>query len=736
MSEAPSDSHPPPHATAAPSSCHLNGASRPPKQPVQHPVRRGWRLFIFVSLTLILAGANTWLFADWLWRLDWSGWHSVLLGLFFILNFTVAFGCLHAVFGFIVRRRGDAGRLTALQPWQDVDISSAATAIVVPIYNEDVEAVFERVRVMWESLARTGQEQRFDFFILSDSTNPAIWAHEETKWFEMTRELGALGKLHYRRRTLNRDKKSGNIRDFLNAWGRHFRYMIVLDADSLMQGRTLVSLVKLMEANPTVGLIQTVPGLLNSESLFGRIQQFSSRLFGPIFVAGLNYWVQDGGNYWGHNAIIRVDPFMHNCDLPTLPGKKPFGGHILSHDFVEAALLRREDWQVWLAYDLEGSWEEGPPSLADFAQRDRRWCQGNLQHSLLLFAKGFRGISRLHLIMGILGYVASPLWLAFMLVFAWIKFYKGATGLSDIPGASATPLLRGLTMAEHGFLVFSLSMTLIFLPKFIALLDLALTPGRLRLFGGGFRVIVSVLLETLVSALQAPILMLFHTHFVLTNLLGREVGWGPQHRTADGTAWIDACKTHGWQTFAGLGFAAFGWICLRDSFWWLVPVLVGLVLAIPLSVFSSRLSWGAASRRLGLFLSPEETEPPAEVVRLRERLATTATSPSRPFSTPAASLRNIVVDPYANALHVSLLREKKLNPIYAAELEAAGAGSPENSALRTRLLTDGAEALTQAEILRLMNDGDTIAWLHSRVWTQPAAELHPSWQQSIQRYGH
>lgn len=713
----------------------MDQATHPPKQRVHHPVRRGLRLFIFVSLTLLLAGTNTWLFADWLWRLDWTGWHSLLLVLFFILNFAVAFGCLHAVFGFWVRRCGEPGRITALQPWQDVDISGAATAIVMPIYNEDVDAVFERVRVMWGSLAQTGQQQSFDFFILSDSTDPAIWVREELKWFEMARELKALGRLHYRRRTINRDKKSGNIRDFLNAWGKHYRYMIVLDADSLMQGQTFVSLVKLMEANPSVGLIQTVPGLLNSETLFGRLQQFSSRLFGPLFVAGLNYWVQEGGNYWGHNAIIRVDPFMHNCDLPILPGKKPFGGHILSHDFVEAALLRREDWEVWLAYDLEGSWEEGPPSLTDFAQRDRRWCQGNLQHSLLLFAKGFRGISRLHLIMGILGYVASPLWLAFILVFAWIKFYKGTTGLSDIPGASATPLLRGLTMAEHGFLVFGLSMTLIFLPKLIALLDLALTPGRARLFGGPGRVAASIVLETLGSALLAPILMLFHTYFVLTNLLGREVGWGPQRRTADGTSWRDSIRCHGWQTLAGLAFGVFGWVCLRDSFWWVVPVLVGLVFAIPFSVLTSRLSWGAAARRLGLFLAPEEVAPPPEVVQLRERLAHLQSSAFPPRVTAAESLRHIVIDPYANAIHVSLQREKKLNPVYAAELVEAGAGSPETLALRERLLREGAEALTPPEMLRLMNDGESMAWLHSRVWTQPAAELHPSWQQAIQRYG-
>ncbi len=712
-----------------------NTGACPPKIRVRHPVSRGRRLFFFVSSALVLALANTWLFADLLLRLDWTSWHGVLAALFFVLSFAVSFGCLHAVYGFFVLRIGDRGRVTALNEWESLDISGVNTAIVIPIYNEDVIRVYEGIRVMWESLKAAGQLGRFDIFILSDSTDPGKWVQEEMRWFEMARELGGLGRIHYRRRTINREKKSGNIRDFCNAWGSRFRYMVVLDADSVMAGRTLVSLVRLMEANPTVGLIQTVPGLINNESLFGRLQQFASRLFGPLFSAGLNYWVQDGGNYWGHNAIIRVDPFMHNCDLPMLPGKKPFGGHILSHDFVEAALLRREDWEVWLAWDLDGSWEEGPQSLSDFAARDRRWCQGNLQHSLLLLAKGLRGISRVHLILGILAYLASPLWLAFMLVYAWIKFHKkNLTDLSDIPAASATSFLKGLSMAEHGLLVFGISMGIIFAPKIFALADLALSPARRAGFGGWWRAALSVLLETVVSALQAPIMMLFHTQFVLTNLLGREVMWAPQNRAAGGTGWVDAWKAHWWHTAAGLGFGVFAWIWLRDSFWWFVPVLAGLVLSIPFSVVSSRRGPGALARRLGLFLTPEEIAPPAEVERLAERLALPENA-SEPPAEANARLTRAIVDPYTNAIHVSLLREKQLNPVYAKELEEAGAGSPEILALRTTLLARGPAALAPAEQLRVMSDAESMAWLHSRVWTLPEEELHAWWHEALKAYG-
>ncbi|MGI8602536.1 MAG: glucans biosynthesis glucosyltransferase MdoH [Verrucomicrobiales bacterium] len=705
-----------------------------PKVQVHHLVRRGRRLFIFTSIAVVLAGANSWLFADLLWRLEWSLWHTILLVLFFILSFGAAFGCLHAVYGFGVLNFGDRGRITQLHDYKNRALAGVSTAIVVPIYNEDVVRVYEGLRVMFASLRQTGELDRFDFFILSDSTHPGKWVQEETRWFEMCRELGAFGRIHYRRRTANREKKSGNIRDFLNAWGRRYRYMIVLDADSIMHGRTIVDLVKLMEANPTVGLIQTVPGLINNTSLFGRLQQFSSRLFGPLFVAGLNYWVQDGGNYWGHNAIIRVEPFMHNCDLPTLPGKKPFGGHILSHDFVEAALLRREDWQVWLAWDLDGSWEEGPQSLVDFAQRDRRWCQGNLQHALLLFAKGFRGISRVHMILGILGYMASPLWLAFMLVYAWIKFYKkNITGLSDLPVAPTTPFLKGLTVTEHGLLVFCVSMSIIFLPKFIAMADLAISAERRMRFGGWCRSAAGVFVETLVSALHAPILMLFHTQFVITNLLGWEVGWGPQNRLADGTAWRDAIRAHWWHTLAGIAWGLFSWIYIRDSFWWFLPVLVGLVLSIPISVLMSRKSWGDFFRKIGLLVTPEELAPPPEVAQLAQGLRL-AGQAERTTPDPDARLSEAVVDPYANAIHVSLLREKILHEGYVREMMDLGAGSDEVKALRERLLREGPPALSNPEKLRVMSDSESMAWLHSRVWTLPASDVAPWWQSAIRSY--
>src|SRR5450756_1880743 len=383
-------------------------------------LRRGWRLFLFFTSALVLTGFVSLLFADLLWRSGWSASRTVLLVLFILLFLLTAVGCMHGVYGFFIRRFGTRRRITGLKPYKEQSIEGISTAIIFPIYNEDSVRVLEGLRATYESIERTGQIGKFDFFILSDSTNPDRWVEEEANWCELVRDLDALGKIYYRRRLFNEERKSGNVRDFLNTWGKRYRYFICCDADSVMRGETLVDLVKLMEVNPATGLIQTVPALVNAESLFGRIQQFANRLYAPVFISGLNYWALDFGNYWGHNAIIRTEPFMQFCDLPHLPGRKPFGGQILSHDFVEAALMLRDNWAVWLAYDLKGSYEEAPQALAEDDETVLQVALVRAAFALGVFDERLRGVSRMHLIFGIFGYVASPLWLAFLITFDWI----------------------------------------------------------------------------------------------------------------------------------------------------------------------------------------------------------------------------------------------------------------------------------------------------------------------------
>jgi membrane glycosyltransferase len=707
---------------------------QPPTIHIAPRSQRGWRVFVFYSCALLLTGFVSLIFADLLWRTGWSASRTVLLVLFVILFLFTAIGCMHGVFGFFLRAFGDRRRITNLKNYRDQNIDGTSTAIVFPIYNEDIVRVYEGLRATYESLEKTGQLGRFDFFILSDSTDTDKWIEEEHRWYDLIRELDALGKIYYRRRLVNEARKSGNVRDFLNAWGRRYRYFIVGDADSVMRGKTLVDLVKLMEVHPTVGLIQTVPALVNAESLFGRIQQFANRLYAPIFISGLNYWALDLGNYWGHNAIIRTEPFMQCCDLPQLPGLKPFGGQILSHDFVEAALLLRENWEVWFANDLEGSYEEAPQTMIENAQRERRWCQGNLQHALVLFTKGLRGVSRLHLILGICGYLAGPLWLAFLLTFNWIYWYQKYTGLSDIPVQAFTPYLSNLSGTAHALLIFTICMIVIMLPKLLALIDLANDWPRRNSFGGLMRATTSVVGETIFSTLHAPLLMLWHTRFVITNFLGVSVGWATQKRAASGTTWRFAFQRHWGHTLIGAVWGALMWLLEPTLFWWFTPVLAGMALSIPLSVLTSRRSLGARARSLGFFLTPEETRPSSEIISLRSHLKihelTGDTAPPRPH----AGLAEAILDPYVNAIHVSLLREKQLNPVYAEQFSQLGVGTEQVQTLGEKLLAEGPDKLTGAERIRVMADQRVMVWLHQQTWQRPGESLASWWRGAILEY--
>jgi membrane glycosyltransferase len=556
---------------------------------------------------------------------------------------------------------------------------------------------------------------------------------EERRWCDLVRDLDALGKIYYRRRINNEGKKSGNIRDFLNNWGRRYRYFIVFDADSIMRGATILDLVRLMEVHPEVGLIQTVPALVNAQSLFGRMQQFSNRLYAPIFISGLNYWTQNFGNYWGHNAIIRTEPFIQNCDLPNLPGRKPFGGQILSHDFVEAALLLKENWQIWFAYDLEGSFEEAPQDMIENAQRDRRWCQGNMQHAMVVFAKGLRGVSRVHLLMGIFGYLSSPLWLLFLLTFNYILWVRESSGLSDITVHAFTPFLK-LDGPQHAFLIFSLCMIVIFLPKVLALIDLSFDSQRKRAFGGMSHAAASAVAETFFSALQAPLQMLWHSKFVATILFGIGVNWGTQNRSADGISWPTAIRQHWGHTVIGLVWGYAVWQLDQPTFLWFAPVVLGMVISIPLSVFTSRATWGEHARKSGLFLTPEELLPPPEIKRLRERIKLMEESGSGEPLAPGTGIAEAVLDPYVNAIHVSLQREKWLNPQYAEALAQLGVARPEVREYGEKLLAEGPDALKPAERMLVLADSRVMSWLHHQAWQRPSESLAPWWQQQILKY--
>ena len=690
------------------------------------------RRFFFLTSIFTLTSLATWFLADLFWRDGISPnritvGEGVLLALFVILFAHIATGFCHALFGFyVLNRGGDFCRINRTLPPDDRTAPLASTAVVMPVCNEDSSRVFEGLRVIFRSLEETGRLEHFDFFILSDTSDPNKWIQEELAWVELCKQVGGFGRIFYRKRRQGINKKSGNVADFLRRWGRNYRYFAVLDADSIITGRTLVRMVQLMERNPRTGILQSVPRLARGETLFARLQQFSNRLYSPVFLAGLNYWQQGEGNFWGHNAVIRTAPFMEHCSLPDLPGTEPFGGRILSHDFVEAALMIRAGWSVWLAYDLDGSYEEGPPSVIDNAKRDRRWCQGNLQHTWLLPAKGLRTASRMHLLMGIMGYVASPLWLLF-LIFSSIHMFREVTSgaVSRPVDAMLFDVFGRAVEVPQALALFGLTLIMLFLPKVLGLVVQWRAEGAYPVYGGRVRMVLSALLETVVSSLLAPINMMFHAKFVVFTLLGQGVGWVTQRRGVDEGDWREAILTHWGQSAFGLIWGVSAFVLLPSFFWWLSPVLAGLVVAIPLSLLLGSARLGAAARRVGLFLMPEETVPPYELRRLEKNLAE-----CYQHMRPIRELRDdygllqAVLDPYINALHVSLLRQRR--PARAARAYFLG--------LRERLLREGPGPLTAREKRALLLDPESVAWLHRELWRRPHDELAAWWQLAMRQY--
>lgn len=699
-------------------------------EPDRLNLARSTRRRIFIgTLVWVLTSLAVAMMADLFWRSGFDLLKGLVLVLFTVLFANIAFGFAQALFGFYLRLKGgDFCRITRSVDWtsEDGETDLSPTAVVMPICNEEVSRVFEGLRVVYRSLERTGRLESFDFFILSDSSDPNRWIEEEAAWVALTQQLGARGRLFYRKRRVNTNKKSGNLADFCRRWGKAYRNMVVLDADSIMGGESLVRLVRMMDRNPGVGIIQTAPQLVRGETLFARIQQFASRLYGPVFQAGLNYWQQGEGNYWGHNAIIRLAPFIEHCALPDLPGNEPFGGKILSHDYVEAALMRKGGWSVWLAYDMEESYEEGPSNLIDFAKRDRRWSQGNLQHSWLLAASGLKTVSRLHLFLGIMAYVSSPLWLLFLVLSTLLVYRFESTGLTLIASDSFWDVLR-VGIREQALILLLGTLTVLFVPKILSLFDLARHREAVRLYGGWSKLLASVLLENVASMLIAPILMLFHSRFVVSILLGRGVSWAAQRRGGSaGPDWREAILTFAGQTLVGLVWGVAGILIHPAFFLWMLPVLIGLLGSVPVSLVTASESVGRAARRAGLFLVPEESRPPDVLVRLDRNLEACRESP-RPLSELAEDygLVQAVLDPYVNAVHVSLLRDK--TPSRRAEASHL-------DPLRERLLRSGPGGLTAREKTSLLMDPDSVIWLHTHIWSRPASALASWWQLAIRQY--
>lgn len=528
---------------------------------------------------------------------------------------------------------------------------TTCTALVMPIYNEAPQRIFAALQAMYESLDATGALDHFEVFILSDTTDPDVWLDEEMAFWELRRRTGGESRLFYRHRPRNISRKAGNIADFCQRWGARYDHMVILDADSLMTGEALVCLAAAMEANPDAGLIQTLPLVVNRNTLFARLQQFAARLYGPVIATGVAYWYRGDSSYWGHNAIIRTMAFLQYAGLPDLQGRPPFGGHILSHDFVEAALLRRAGWKVYLVPEIPGSYEESPPSLLDFAERDRRWCQGNLQHLRVVPTRGLYWLSRLHLAIGIMSYLASPLWLIFLLLGILLALQAHFIRPEYFPEPFALFPAWPVFDPERAVRLFVGTMTVLMVPKLLGYLLLCTNRQTARGYGGVGRVGVSVLFETIVSALIAPVMMVMQSAVVVGIVTGRDVGWRTQRRDDGSIPLLVIARRHLMHTLFGVILAIAAYVVSPPFLAWLSPVVLGLTLAIPVSASTGRQAVGQALRWLGLLLTPEETNPPAVLQRANALTHELAQAPPGGME----AFARLASDPTLRAVHAAML---------------------------------------------------------------------------------
>ncbi|MFT8895816.1 MAG: glucans biosynthesis glucosyltransferase MdoH [Acetobacter sp.] len=665
---------------------------REPVSPTEPPLVWLRRLAVIGSaLALTLYGAyQTHLV------LDANGFSvlGVIMEVLFILLFTwIALAFTSSVAGFwsLLTKGGLGLGIHADGP---LPALNTRVALLMPTYNEDPHRVMAGLRAIYASLQETGRADAFDIFILSDTTNPDVWVTEEAAFLALRRDTGDDKHIFYRRRAKNIERKAGNVGEWVRRFGGAYPLMVTLDADSVMDGRTLVQIAAAMERNPQVGLIQTLPIIAGGTTLFARMQQFAGRVYGPLIAHGIAWWHGAASNYWGHNAIIRTAAFAEQAGLPHLPGRKPFGGHILSHDFVEAALMRRGGWAIHMVPALLGSYEESPPSLTDVAIRDRRWCQGNLQHYKVIPTKGLHWLSRMHMLVGIGAYVTSPLWLVFLLVGILISLqarfvrpeYFGDTKTLYPHWPQVDPV-----RAKY---VFIATMAILLAPKLFAYIALFFNRTTLKGCGGAIRTACSIVVETLIGGLIAPIAMLIQTGGVISILSGQDSGWNAQRRDDGGVPFSVIVKGYWRYTVFGLILGAAAWAVSISLFLWMTPVLLGLVLAIPLAALTASRDAGQALRRAGLLLVPEETQTPDVLLKAADAMQMPAPN------CPEDALEALYSDPTLLAAHRAMLPppRKPGDPIDADRLVGL------LKLQEARSLTDAETALTPKEKAAALGD--------------------------------
>lgn len=560
------------------------------------------RRIVFALLLLIsFAGLAT------LMALTLSPGGYTALDLFILACFMVTLpwtiiGFWNAVIGLLIMRltKDPVKAVCPIEPGDLKKPVTSSTALLSCIKDEDTAVLETNLSTMVAHLLRTGQADKFTLYVLSDTTMDDIALQEQEMFERLTERYSGQFEIKYRRRSKNTGFKAGNVEDFCERWGTNHDFALVLDADSFMSSEAILDLVRRMEANPKVGILQSLVVGLPTDSAFARVFQFGMRLGMRSYTIGSAWWQGDCGPYWGHNAILRLEPFMAHCRLPVLPGKGPLAGTILSHDQVEAVLMRRAGYEVRVLPLETGSYEANPPHLLEFIRRDLRWCQGNLQYRRLLSMPGLKPVSRAQLLLAILMFLGSP---------AWIGFMVGAAVLGmttdDLPYRPDT-----------GAAVFFTVLTMVFAPKLATVADVLARPDLRKAFGGTLRIVLSVGAEILYSAMLAPIMAVAHTLFMTGLLFGKTIGWGAQARGVQRLPVMLAARKLWPQTLFGL--AGLAWLSGQSIalVWPVIPVAIGPLLAVLIAVTTSTATLGLVAMRSTLWRIPEETAPPEELADL------------------------------------------------------------------------------------------------------------------------
>lgn len=570
------------------------------------PVR--WRRRIVLALNLATIAGLGYVVYRLLSPGGIDGAEAVMLIGFMLATPWTVLGFWNAVIG-IVLQHGPGDPSKSIYPFypqgqgsQPIALSSR-TALTIFLRNEDPRPVFARIEAMQKSLQATGLQRHFRFFVLSDTSEPDIIQLEEAGFDLVAAHVVADGgnRPVYRRRADNAGYKAGNIQDFLKEHGSRYDFFLPLDSDSVMSGDVMIRLVAAMEARPELGILQTLVVGVPAESGFARMFQFGMRHGMRSFTLGSAWWSADCGPYWGHNALIRAAAFEAHCNLPVLPGSPPLGGHVLSHDQLEATYMRRGGYEVRVLPIETQSFEANPPTLREFAKRDLRWCQGNMQYWRFLFEPGLKPLSRFQLFQAVLMYVAPPAWIVATFAAAW----KGVTGGFDA------------TYIELGFWSFITIFLLSVTPKIAGVVDVLLTPGAIRSYGGPLRFGLSAVIELQASMIMAPIVAVYVSVFLIGLLFGRSVTWSGQNRDRLGVTLGTAIKAMGLQTLIGVVLATIITGLIGGyAIFWALPVVAGLCLAIPFTVFTASQRFGYWTTRLGLFAIPEEGCLPRVLTRL------------------------------------------------------------------------------------------------------------------------